>query len=91
MNALLICLQLRAHYAQYLKRSCSLNKLLLHLFKLMPENPVYPGQGSDSEENKTFFTESLSLVVDGKNNKHTHTYTATVHDICTCPIKYKQA
>ncbi|XP_053188259.1 E3 ubiquitin-protein ligase listerin [Scomber japonicus] len=55
---------LRAHYAQYLKRSCSLNKLLLHLFKLMPENPIYPGQGSDSKENKTFFTESLSLVVD---------------------------
>eukprot|EP00064_Thunnus_orientalis_P010735 superscaffoldBa00001484_g10762 len=55
---------LRAHYAQYLKRSCSLNKLLLHLFKLMPENPVYPGQGSDSKETKTFFTESPSLAVE---------------------------
>uniref|UniRef100_A0A672HLZ2 E3 ubiquitin-protein ligase listerin n=1 Tax=Salarias fasciatus TaxID=181472 RepID=A0A672HLZ2_SALFA len=52
---------LRAHYAQYLKRSCSLNKLLLHLFKLMPENPVYPGQGPETRDTKTFFTESLSL------------------------------
>uniref|UniRef100_A0A672HLM2 E3 ubiquitin-protein ligase listerin n=1 Tax=Salarias fasciatus TaxID=181472 RepID=A0A672HLM2_SALFA len=55
---------LRAHYAQYLKRSCSLNKLLLHLFKLMPENPVYPGQGPETRDTKTFFTESLSLAVD---------------------------
>uniref|UniRef100_A0A8C4H2J5 E3 ubiquitin-protein ligase listerin n=1 Tax=Dicentrarchus labrax TaxID=13489 RepID=A0A8C4H2J5_DICLA len=53
---------LRAHYAQYLKRSCSLNKLLLHLFKLMPENPIYPGQGAETKETKTFFTESLSLA-----------------------------
>ncbi|XP_070699650.1 E3 ubiquitin-protein ligase listerin isoform X2 [Pempheris klunzingeri] len=55
---------LRAHYAQYLKRSCSLNKLLLHLFKLMPESPVYPGQVAETKETKTFFTESLSLAVD---------------------------
>uniref|UniRef100_A0A7N6BVD9 E3 ubiquitin-protein ligase listerin n=1 Tax=Anabas testudineus TaxID=64144 RepID=A0A7N6BVD9_ANATE len=55
---------LRAHYAQYLKRSCSLNKLLLHLFKLMPENPAYPSHGSETKETKTFFTESLSLAVD---------------------------
>uniref|UniRef100_A0A8C4NMY1 E3 ubiquitin-protein ligase listerin n=1 Tax=Dicentrarchus labrax TaxID=13489 RepID=A0A8C4NMY1_DICLA len=55
---------LRAHYAQYLKRSCSLNKLLLHLFKLMPENPIYPGQGAETKETKTFFTESLSLRVE---------------------------
>lgn len=55
---------LRAHYAQYLKRSCSLNKLLLHLFKLMPENPIYPGQGAETKEIKTFFTESLCLAVD---------------------------
>uniref|UniRef100_A0A8C4H274 E3 ubiquitin-protein ligase listerin n=1 Tax=Dicentrarchus labrax TaxID=13489 RepID=A0A8C4H274_DICLA len=54
---------LRAHYAQYLKRSCSLNKLLLHLFKLMPENPIYPGQGAETKETKTFFTESLSLAL----------------------------
>uniref|UniRef100_A0A3P9M3P8 E3 ubiquitin-protein ligase listerin n=1 Tax=Oryzias latipes TaxID=8090 RepID=A0A3P9M3P8_ORYLA len=55
---------LRAHYAQYLKRSGSLKKLLLHLFKLMPENPVYPGQGSETKDAKTFFTESLTLQVD---------------------------
>ncbi|XP_029028870.1 E3 ubiquitin-protein ligase listerin [Betta splendens] len=55
---------LRAHYAQYLKRSSSLNKLLLHLFKLMPENPIYRGHGSEARETKTFFTESLVLVVD---------------------------
>uniref|UniRef100_A0A3P8U663 E3 ubiquitin-protein ligase listerin n=1 Tax=Amphiprion percula TaxID=161767 RepID=A0A3P8U663_AMPPE len=40
---------LRAHYAQYLKRSCSLNKLLLHLFKLMPENPSIPTDGVEWE------------------------------------------
>ncbi|KAK5612984.1 hypothetical protein CRENBAI_003373 [Crenichthys baileyi] len=55
---------LRAHYAQYLKRNCSLNKLLLHLFKLMPENPICPGQGTETKESKTFFTESLLLTVD---------------------------
>uniref|UniRef100_A0A8C5G0B7 E3 ubiquitin-protein ligase listerin n=1 Tax=Gouania willdenowi TaxID=441366 RepID=A0A8C5G0B7_GOUWI len=55
---------LRAHYAQYLKRSGHFNKLLLHLFKLMPENPVYPGQGVETKETRTFFTESLSLAVD---------------------------
>lgn len=55
---------LRAHYAQYLKKSCSLNKLLLHLFKLMPENPIYPGQGAETKDTRTFFTESLSLAVD---------------------------
>lgn len=55
---------LRAHYAQFLKRSSSLNKLLLHLSKLMPETPVYPGQGSETKEAKTFFTENLSLLVD---------------------------
>ncbi|XP_041864209.1 E3 ubiquitin-protein ligase listerin [Melanotaenia boesemani] len=57
---------LRAHYAQYLKRSCSLNKLLLHLFKLMPDNPAYPGQGSDTKD-KTFFSESLFLTVDKRD------------------------
>lgn len=55
---------LRALYAQYLKRNGSLNKLLLFLFKLMPENPVYPGQGTEMKESKTFFTETLSLDVD---------------------------
>lgn len=59
---------LRAHYAQYLKRSCSLNKLLLHLFKLMPENPTYPSQGAETKETKTFFTESQCLAVDNDDN-----------------------
>lgn len=59
---------LRAHYAQYLKRSCSLNKLLLDLFKLMPENPIYPGQGAETKETKTFFTESRSLAVDNSES-----------------------
>uniref|UniRef100_A0AAQ4R4P0 E3 ubiquitin-protein ligase listerin n=1 Tax=Gasterosteus aculeatus aculeatus TaxID=481459 RepID=A0AAQ4R4P0_GASAC len=57
---------LRAHYAQFLRRSCSLNKLLLHLFKLMPENPIYPNQGPETKETKTFFTESQSLAVHSK-------------------------
>ncbi|XP_034539490.1 E3 ubiquitin-protein ligase listerin [Notolabrus celidotus] len=55
---------LRAHYAQYLKRSCSLSKLLLHLFKLMPETPICAGQGAETKEFKTLFTENLSLAVD---------------------------
>lgn len=59
-----LCLQLRALYAQHLKRNASLNKLLLILFKLMPENPVYPGQGTEMKEGKTFFTETLSLDVE---------------------------
>ncbi|XP_056322426.1 E3 ubiquitin-protein ligase listerin isoform X1 [Danio aesculapii] len=49
---------LRAQYSLHLKKSRSLHKLLLHLFRLMPENPFMPGQ---SAEPKTFFTESLSL------------------------------
>ncbi|XP_022618453.1 E3 ubiquitin-protein ligase listerin [Seriola dumerili] len=76
---------LRAHYAQYLKRSCSLNKLLLHLFKLMPENPVYPGQGGETKETKTFFTESLSLAVDKCDWELPHlacsVYYSTVQDL----------
>ncbi|XP_020778547.1 E3 ubiquitin-protein ligase listerin [Boleophthalmus pectinirostris] len=56
---------LRAHYAQFLKQNSSLNKLLRHLFKLMPESPVCPGgSGGDTKEARTFFTESLSLAVD---------------------------
>ncbi|CAL8364746.1 unnamed protein product [Lota lota] len=56
--------QLRVQYSLYLKRSHSLHKLLIHLFKMMPENPVYPGQSADTKDTKTFFTESLSLDVD---------------------------
>nr|XP_061801771.1 E3 ubiquitin-protein ligase listerin-like [Nerophis lumbriciformis] len=59
---------LRANYAQYLKKTCSLNKLLLHLFKLMPENPIYPGQTAEMRDSKTFFTENLSLAVDKRDN-----------------------
>ncbi|CAL1573458.1 unnamed protein product [Knipowitschia caucasica] len=56
---------LRAHYAQFLKQSSSLIKLLRHLFKLMPESPVYPGgAGAETKEAKTFFTENLSLTVE---------------------------
>ncbi|XP_077447675.1 E3 ubiquitin-protein ligase listerin [Stigmatopora argus] len=58
---------LRAHYAQYLKKTCSLNKLLLNLFKLMPENPIYPGQMTEMRDSKTFFTENLSLAVDKRD------------------------
>ncbi|XP_061904673.1 E3 ubiquitin-protein ligase listerin [Entelurus aequoreus] len=59
---------LRAHYAQYLKKTCSLNKLLLHLFKLMPENPIYLGQAPEPRDSKTFFTETLTLAVDRRDN-----------------------
>ncbi|XP_049597872.1 E3 ubiquitin-protein ligase listerin [Syngnathus scovelli] len=55
---------LRAHYAQYLKKTCSLNNLLLHLFKLMPENPVFPGQAAETRDSKTYFTETITLAVD---------------------------
>ncbi|XP_071378047.1 E3 ubiquitin-protein ligase listerin [Centroberyx affinis] len=55
---------LRVQYSLYLKRNRSLHNVLLHLFKMMPESPVYPGQGAEPKETKTFFTESLSLSVD---------------------------
>ncbi|XP_012683168.2 E3 ubiquitin-protein ligase listerin [Clupea harengus] len=56
---------LRVQYSQYLKKSRSLHQLLLHLFRLMPENPYLPGNGNEgcSKEAKTFFTEPLSLSV----------------------------
>ncbi|KAJ7997588.1 hypothetical protein DPEC_G00230570 [Dallia pectoralis] len=56
---------LRVQYSLYLKKNKTLHKLLLHLFRLMPDNPTYPGQGAESvtKETKTFFTESLSLDV----------------------------
>uniref|UniRef100_A0A673KKM7 E3 ubiquitin-protein ligase listerin n=1 Tax=Sinocyclocheilus rhinocerous TaxID=307959 RepID=A0A673KKM7_9TELE len=55
---------LRAQYSLHLKKTRSLHKLLLHLFRLMPENPSVPGQPAEpsSKEPKTFFTESLSLA-----------------------------
>ncbi|XP_056103772.1 E3 ubiquitin-protein ligase listerin [Rhinichthys klamathensis goyatoka] len=54
---------LRAQYSLHLKKSRSLHKLLLHLFRLMPENLSVPGQPAEpsSKEPKTFFTETLSL------------------------------
>ncbi|KAM9456136.1 E3 ubiquitin-protein ligase listerin [Clarias gariepinus] len=55
--------QLRVQYCLHLKKTRSLHKLLLHLFRLMPENPTLPGQLAEtaSREPKSFFTESLSL------------------------------
>uniref|UniRef100_A0A8C5TGQ1 E3 ubiquitin-protein ligase listerin n=1 Tax=Malurus cyaneus samueli TaxID=2593467 RepID=A0A8C5TGQ1_9PASS len=59
--------QLRVLYSQYLRRTKSLNKLLYHLFRLMPENPVFSGQTSEvpNKDTKTFFTEELQLDVKG--------------------------
>uniref|UniRef100_A0A6Q2YLB8 E3 ubiquitin-protein ligase listerin n=1 Tax=Esox lucius TaxID=8010 RepID=A0A6Q2YLB8_ESOLU len=81
---------LRVQYSLYLKKNKTLHKLLLHLFRLMPENPTYPGQGAESaaKETKTFFTESLSLDIDS-GYQHTHelhhlacsVYYSTVQDL----------
>ncbi|KAI1242343.1 hypothetical protein IHE44_0005877 [Lamprotornis superbus] len=59
--------QLRVLYSQYLRRTKSLNKLLYHLFRLMPENPVFSGPTSEvpNKDTKTFFTEELRLDVKG--------------------------
>uniref|UniRef100_A0A8C0HMZ5 E3 ubiquitin-protein ligase listerin n=1 Tax=Buteo japonicus TaxID=224669 RepID=A0A8C0HMZ5_9AVES len=59
--------QLRVLYSQYLRRTKSLNKLLYHLFRLMPENPVSSGPTSEVPyiDTKTFFTEELHLDVKG--------------------------
>uniref|UniRef100_A0A8B9HBE4 E3 ubiquitin-protein ligase listerin n=1 Tax=Astyanax mexicanus TaxID=7994 RepID=A0A8B9HBE4_ASTMX len=55
--------QLRVQYSLYLKKTRALHKLLLHLFRLMPENPILPGQSTDtaSKDHKSYFTESLPL------------------------------
>ncbi|XP_068931164.1 E3 ubiquitin-protein ligase listerin isoform X1 [Petaurus breviceps papuanus] len=57
--------QLRALYSLYLRRTKSLNKLLYHLFRLMPEIPTYVGSAVElpNKETKTFFTEELHLHV----------------------------
>ncbi|KAL8190612.1 UNVERIFIED_CONTAM: listerin E3 ubiquitin protein ligase 1 [Gekko kuhli] len=57
--------QLRALYSQYLRRTKSLNKLLYHLFRLMPENPAFPGSTAEfpNKDTKTYFTEELNLDV----------------------------
>ncbi|XP_053792016.1 E3 ubiquitin-protein ligase listerin isoform X2 [Vidua chalybeata] len=59
--------QLRVLYSQYFRRTKSLNKLLYHLFRLMPENPVFSGPTSEvpNKDIKTFFTEELHLDVKG--------------------------
>ncbi|XP_071418883.1 E3 ubiquitin-protein ligase listerin isoform X2 [Pithys albifrons albifrons] len=59
--------QLRVLYSQYLRRTKSLNKLLYHLFRLMPENPVFSGPTSEvqNKDTKTLFTEELHLDVKG--------------------------
>ncbi|KAJ8266659.1 hypothetical protein GJAV_G00133160 [Gymnothorax javanicus] len=60
---------LRVQYSLFLRKSCSLHTLLLHLFRLMPENPVLPGQGAESgtKELKTFFTEDLRLSINKRD------------------------
>ncbi|XP_007493198.1 E3 ubiquitin-protein ligase listerin isoform X1 [Monodelphis domestica] len=57
--------QLRALYSLYLRRTKSLNKLLYHLFRLMPQVPTYVGPAVEhpNKEMKTFFTEELHLHV----------------------------
>ncbi|XP_044298639.1 E3 ubiquitin-protein ligase listerin [Varanus komodoensis] len=57
--------QLRVLYSQYLRRTKSLNKLLCHLFRLMPENPAFPGSTADlpNKDVKTYFTEELDLDI----------------------------
>ncbi|XP_037017409.2 E3 ubiquitin-protein ligase listerin isoform X1 [Artibeus jamaicensis] len=57
--------QLRALYSMYLRKTKSLNKLLYHLFRLMPENPTCAEVASEfsNKEPKTFFTEELQLSI----------------------------
>uniref|UniRef100_A0A8C9VU97 E3 ubiquitin-protein ligase listerin n=1 Tax=Scleropages formosus TaxID=113540 RepID=A0A8C9VU97_SCLFO len=64
--------QLRVQYSLYLRKSRSLNKLLQHLFRLMPENPTLPGQVAEpgSKDTRTFFTESLDLSLHSQEVPH---------------------
>ncbi|XP_053420907.1 E3 ubiquitin-protein ligase listerin [Nycticebus coucang] len=57
--------QLRALYSMYLRKTKSLNKLLYHLFRLMPENPTYSETAIEvsNKDPKTFFTEELQLSI----------------------------
>ncbi|XP_036204835.1 E3 ubiquitin-protein ligase listerin isoform X4 [Myotis myotis] len=58
--------QLRALYSMYLRKTKSLNKLLYHLFRLMPENPTCTDAAAEpSKEPKTFFTEEVQLSIRG--------------------------
>lgn len=60
--------QLRALYSMYLRKTKSLNKLLYHLFRLMPENPTYGETAIEvsNKDPKTFFTEELQLSIRGQ-------------------------
>ncbi|KAF4025918.1 hypothetical protein G4228_018096 [Cervus hanglu yarkandensis] len=57
--------QLRALYSMYLRKTKSLNKLLYHLFRLMPENPAFAETAVElsSKDPRTFFTEELQLGI----------------------------
>ncbi|XP_031220180.1 E3 ubiquitin-protein ligase listerin [Mastomys coucha] len=57
--------QLRALYSMYLRKTKSLNKLLYHLFRLMPENPTYGETAIEvsNKDPKTFFTEEVQLSI----------------------------
>ncbi|KAM6223493.1 E3 ubiquitin-protein ligase listerin [Rhynchocyon petersi] len=57
--------QLRALYSMYLRKTKSLNKLLYHLFRLMPENPTCGESVLEfsNKDPKTFFTEELRLHI----------------------------
>ncbi|KAJ8793203.1 hypothetical protein J1605_000198 [Eschrichtius robustus] len=57
--------QLRALYSMYLRKTKSLNKLLYHLFRLMPENPTFAETAVElsNKDPKTFFTEELQLGI----------------------------
>lgn len=62
--------QLRALYSQYLRRTKSLNNLLYHLFRLMPENPDIPGSTAEfpNKDAKTYFSEELRLDIKGQSD-----------------------
>uniref|UniRef100_A0A8C3LMT7 E3 ubiquitin-protein ligase listerin n=1 Tax=Chrysolophus pictus TaxID=9089 RepID=A0A8C3LMT7_CHRPC len=73
--------QLRVLYSQYLRRTKSLNKLLYHLFRLMPENPVFSGLTSEvpNKDTKTFFTEELRLDVKALSSQIPHLACSVYH------------
>ncbi|KAH0624881.1 hypothetical protein JD844_032757 [Phrynosoma platyrhinos] len=66
--------QLRALYSQYLRRTKSLNKLLYHLFRLMPENPTLPASTAElpNKDVKTYFTEELDLDIKDTSGLSSH-------------------
>ncbi|XP_042314086.1 E3 ubiquitin-protein ligase listerin [Sceloporus undulatus] len=66
--------QLRALYSQYLRRTKSLNKLLYHLFRLMPENPTLPVSATElpNKDVKTYFTEELDLDIKDTSGLSSH-------------------